>query len=373
LIILVHFFSIWGIFSALSFDFHNNVVAAMLVPWFIYFHELKNKKMLFLFFFLILIAKENMALWLVFIIAGLILKNGWSDKKFFVYQLFLLVFSLCYFIVIVGFVMPYIRDGEGVSQLARYSPIGNSLPEIMTTFFKRPGYIFSLLYENSLGEKMFDGIKMETHWMVVASGGVLLLFRPYYIIMLLPIYAQKMFSNDYVFWGINSQYSIEFVPILSYCLIDFLSEIKTCRISKWISIIVTIVTVTCSCIVIEDRCSLWYDNTNTAFYLEKHYDTRFNLPEIYKALGLIEEKAIVSANAPIVSHLAFREKIYHFPIVKNAEYIVLLLDGKSFYPLKREEYERKVNFYKTSADFSILYDKNSLLILKRIHRLKVKG
>jgi uncharacterized membrane protein len=30
---LVMFYSVWGIFSALSFDYHDNVVASMLVPW----------------------------------------------------------------------------------------------------------------------------------------------------------------------------------------------------------------------------------------------------------------------------------------------------------------------------------------------------
>jgi len=33
----VHFFSLWGIYSALGFDFHDNVVGAMFVPWFLYF------------------------------------------------------------------------------------------------------------------------------------------------------------------------------------------------------------------------------------------------------------------------------------------------------------------------------------------------
>jgi uncharacterized membrane protein len=29
----LHFYVIWGIYSALAFDYHSNVVAAMLVPW----------------------------------------------------------------------------------------------------------------------------------------------------------------------------------------------------------------------------------------------------------------------------------------------------------------------------------------------------
>src|SRR5207249_11116663 len=40
LILLFQFWSIWGIYSALAYDYHDNVVAAMLVPWlFYYFHR----------------------------------------------------------------------------------------------------------------------------------------------------------------------------------------------------------------------------------------------------------------------------------------------------------------------------------------------
>ena len=34
---VVHFFSMWGIYSALSYDYHDNVMAAMFVPWLFYF------------------------------------------------------------------------------------------------------------------------------------------------------------------------------------------------------------------------------------------------------------------------------------------------------------------------------------------------
>lgn len=49
LIVLFHFFVIWGIYSALSFDFHNNVVAAMLVPWLVYFYALRRRGLVILF------------------------------------------------------------------------------------------------------------------------------------------------------------------------------------------------------------------------------------------------------------------------------------------------------------------------------------
>lgn len=58
LLILVQFLGIWGIFSALSFDFHTNIVAAMMVPWLVYYYEKNNKAAFLLFFPLFKLLKE---------------------------------------------------------------------------------------------------------------------------------------------------------------------------------------------------------------------------------------------------------------------------------------------------------------------------
>ena len=75
IIAMIHFFSIWGIFSALGFDYHNNVIAAMLVPWFFLAFDKRNFRTSGFIFILILFGKENMALWGSFIALGLMLLN----------------------------------------------------------------------------------------------------------------------------------------------------------------------------------------------------------------------------------------------------------------------------------------------------------
>lgn len=52
---LVHFLGIWGIFSALAYDFHANVIAAMLAPWLFYFYEKRENKKFLLIFILMLL------------------------------------------------------------------------------------------------------------------------------------------------------------------------------------------------------------------------------------------------------------------------------------------------------------------------------
>lgn len=366
ILFLVYFLSIWGIYSALSFDFHNNVVAAMLVPWLFYYYKRDNKPGVIIFFVLILITKENMSLWLGFIMLALIVQNAKGKfKELLKFEIPLMIIAFAYFVIIVGVVMPYIREGQGQSQLARYSNLGSSIPEILSTFFKKPAYILSLFFKNTTDNPHLNGIKTELHLMVLISGGVALLFRPSYLIMLLPIYAQKMFTNNYGFWGINSQYSIEFVPIIAICLIDLLSNLKSTKNIIYIVSGVTLFTMTATIKTMERRKSTWYNKVNTAFYYGGHYKSNLNLKAIYKQINTLPEDAILSVSSPLSPHLAFRKKIYTFPNIKDAAYIVLFSADQGTYPLKKEDFITKVSTLKESDKFKVIYDDNDLLIFKR--------
>ncbi len=370
LIILIHFFCTWGIYSALSNDFHNNVIAAMFVPWLFYYYKKRQKIKFLIFFILILISKENMALWLIFILLGLILdriitQQNFKFREYLRFSIPLLFISVLYFLIVFSIIMPYLLYEEGLGQIARYKDLGDSVPAIMKNIISQPKYVFSLLFENLTGNELYDGIKSELHFMVIISGGFALFFRPQFLIILIPIYAQKMLTTDFALWGINSQYSIEFSPILSICLVSFLGKIKSNKIAYSVAIITTILTILYTYKTIESRESLWYDKTNTAFYDKQHYDTELNLKEIYNQLEKIPDNAIVSTSSNLAPHLAFREKIYHFPIVKDADYLILFTSKRSTYPLSQEEFENKITSFLESNIFETQYYKNGLLILKR--------
>ncbi len=365
-LIVLHFFGLWGIYSALSYDFHNNVIAAMLVPWLLYHYEKNEKKLFLVYYALILISKENMALWLVFILIGLFIKHKLNPiKGGLKFETPILIFTIFYFVLVMGFIMPELRDGAGKSQMVRYNNLGYSLPGIMSTLLHKPLYVLSLFFSNPSNKHFLDGIKAELHIMVLISGGIAILFRPYYLIMLLPIYAQKMLTYDYAVWGISNQYSIEFVPIISLALIELVAKFKNEKHTNAILILIILLTHIANIHTINSRKAAFYDSTNTAFYQSKHYDSQLNLSEIYKQIGSLPKNAILSVSTNLAPHLAFREKIYLFPHVRDAQYIVLFTDKRSSYPLGSREFQKKIEFYKDSSDFEAIYDANDLLILKK--------
>ncbi|MCX6350343.1 MAG: DUF2079 domain-containing protein, partial [Bacteroidetes bacterium] len=114
-VILVFFYSLWGIFAALSFDFHTNILAAMIVPWFIYYLEKGNKKTTIILFVLALLTKENISFWFAFILIGMAFKNRFQLLKTMpVFLIVLFGVSVSYFLIVVGYVMPYLANATYV-------------------------------------------------------------------------------------------------------------------------------------------------------------------------------------------------------------------------------------------------------------------
>lgn len=212
---------------------------------------------------------------------------------------------------------------------------------------------------------MYDGIKAELHMMVFVSGGILFLVRPYYLIMLAPIYAQKLFSNSFGNWGINIQYSIEFAPLITLCIIDFFSTIK-----KRVFITVGLITICASTIfftyrTLETRKSKWYLKQNAVFYLKEHYQTSYDVANIYEQIFKIPKKAIVSTCGNLAPHLALRDKIYLFPKINDSDYVALLKITNT-YPYSQEQYTELLGQLRTNTDFTIWYENEELIIFNKI-------
>lgn len=364
LLAVVHFLSIWGIFSALAFDYHDNVVAAMFVPWLFWAFEKFKIKYILLFVLLICIAKENMALWCSFILLGIAFLNRNSSKK----RNFALLLSLCalvYFILVIKIIMPSFDYNGKMHQLDRYAALGTSLNEIVLNLIKHPINSFKLFFDNAATPLQYSGIKTELHIMVLVAGGLVFFIRPIWLLMLLPIYAQKMFTTYVGLWGINGQYSIEFVPIISLALFSFISELKDVKSKIYISIFFIIATLTATLRTMDRRTSTWYNAINHRFYSLQHYKTNYNTDELYSSLKLIPNNAVVSAQSYLVPHLFEREKIFVFPDnIDNSDYLVLL-NRNSKYPLSEEDYYTTLKKMLLNKNWELIYCKNYTYIFKK--------
>lgn len=359
----LHFYFFYGIFSALNYDFHSNVIGATFVPWLFYFFHRKKWKETILVFILFISTKENMPLWAAFVCMGIALLY-WKNKIQRGIALSLSLVAFGYFLLVVLYLMPFLaNEGEAYVQIrSNYSAVGSSLGEIVTTFFTKPVYVLKLLFLNHTGSIWGDYYKMETYLFVLLSGGGLLFFRPQFILMLLPVFAQKMFHNDFLKWGIGDHYSIEFAPLLSLGAFYVLSTIRKEKIKRYFSYLTLVLSIAI-CFRSFDRSYTYFDRDRHRIYQERHYKKDYSVTEAHLALTLIPKEAKVSAQSPFVPHLAFRDYIYQFPVINDADYVVISYEENP-YPLTKQSFTVQVAMLMMSDKWEKIYDKNKMVIFK---------
>jgi uncharacterized membrane protein len=365
-IAMIHFLSFFGIYSALSFDYHDNVVSAMLVPWFFYYFRNNRFGLTWLFAVLIVIGKENMPLWLIFVCLGLAI-TYFKEKQKRNMALLLTLFSMVYAIVILKYVMPNIdpnAPGNNYNQF-RYSILGSNMKELVFNITHHPIEILKALFCNHLADRSLDGIKMELYTCLLYSGGWILLFRPQYIIMLIPIIAQKVFSDDFGRWGINYHYSIEFLPIIIIAFYEVVVKLKNKRLAIILSVTACCMTIYITKTKIDSRISLYYGQTNTSFYIKEHYECEFDKKELKRVMKLIPQDANLSALNFFAPHVSFRKNIYQYPDVNDANYILLARTNNG-YPIGGLKLDKCIQELNSSKDWETLSaDKGIYLFRKK--------
>ncbi len=361
LIISIHFLSLWGVYSALTYDFHANVIGAMMVTWFVYFIEKDRLAYAWLILLMALLTMETMSVWFFFICLALIIKKRKKDAV--VKLLPFLVVPFLFGILIINLVMPWLQGVNQNLQLNRYQYLGDNPLSIIINLSENPKLMLQALFTNTIGDTTYNYIKLEFHLMVMISGGLLFLFSPWIVVMTIPLYLQKMLPNDYNFWGINNQYSIEFVPMLSLAFIYFLVRIRE-KSRPILAAIAALLTIAATLYTMEHRVSKWYDGINTRFYHADHYKSNMDLVHLKRALKLTTSAKAVSASSQIAPLLA-ANKIYHYPVVKGAEYIAILKKG-SHWPLLDEEFQFSIDTLRQSKRYGLIFENPDVLIFRLI-------
>ena len=94
------------------------------------------------------------------------------------------------------------------------------------------------------------------------------------------------------------------------------------------------------------------------------YSSHLDVESIYSGLKLIPANAAVSATNKVAPHLAYRSKIYVFPEIRDAEYLILLNDGDPFPLSKTDFYELREHYIQDKVWIEI-YNEQQMLILKK--------
>lgn len=358
---VIWYFSFFGVFTALAFDYHSNVVAATLIPWFLYC--IKNRKFVwsFLFLIFILISKENIPLWMTFISLGLVFEY-WKDLKIRNILIGYFLLSSFYFVLVTGFIMPAFANNNSYPHF-HYSFLGSNAKEALVFLLSHPLDSIKTLFINHIGDTDADFIKFEFYIYLLCSGFFLLFKKPQYILMLIPIFFQKMFHDKYIIWSTNGQYSIEFAVIMVIGIFIIINEIKNDKWRKiWLySLIIANLGVTFR---VMDNPIVHLGRAQIRIYKSDHYSRDFEVKALHEQLKNIPKTAVVSAQSPFLPHLALRDHIYQFPMIADAEYLIFSFEEEP-YPLEEVIFKKKTDELLKSQLWYLEYEQGPIRILKR--------
>lgn len=358
---MIFFYSFFGIFSALSYDFHDSVVVASLVPWLFVFTKERKLKWCIFFIIILWVGKENSPLWVSFICFGLSLQL-WKEKKWRNFYLLSGFSSIIYFLMIMKLIMPSLA-GDGIYPHFDYSILGGTMSSAVKHLIFHPIDSFNLMISNFNGDPLADITKPDLLRYLIYSGIILLLFRPAYLVMLIPIFFQKLFHDSPVIWGVGFQYCIEFTPILAIGVFEVVGKLKRESFKK---IGATVVVLSAMTITYENITVPYFytPDTNINFLSENHYKKGYDVKPVYAAFKLIPQNAVVSAQSNLVPHLANRNYCYMYPVIKNAEYIVLAKKDTP-YPLSDSLFQVEIKKYQESPDWIKVVDQEEVLLIKK--------
>lgn len=351
------FFFSFGIIHPIAFDYHSNVLTSMMLPWLLYFLKRRKFGLSSLFVVLFVVGKENMSLWLFFITLALIWDYR-KDKQVLWHLGVYAVFALAYFFIINMIVMPRL-GGQG-GGFTRYAHLGDNYADIAKNLLMQPRETLRLLFVNTSTLHRFDGVKAEFYYCALASGMALTLLKPNYLLMLIPLIAQKMLATDGMFWGVSLQYSVEFMPVLiisSFLVIIKLKK-RIWRLTISSALLLSVVLTTFYTIGVP-KSTIRVDQL--CVYQGRHYrQTNFDTDYARQLIDMIPKDAYVCAASMFVPHLALREHIEDFGSTKDtrAEY-VLITDH--YFLFQRN----KVIMFGNRDDFETVATDGTLYLLHR--------
>lgn len=360
------YLAFFGTWHALGFDYHSNVVAAALFPWML--GALKKKRLVAasVLAFVMCLAKETIPVWLFFVFLALL----WDYRKERPQRRWLLC-ALCgtvvYFAVIALMVMPAL--GGDNPAFWRYAYMGGSFGQMAVHIATHPWQTLVNFCTNFIDADSGRGLKPELALCLLATGALMAVRKPNWLLMLVPLLAQKWLAWDVGFWGVGFHYNAEFGVVLAAGSFIALAEWHEKQSIAPRAILLTallccvvntaVTRYTCTTPLTQIR-RFQVDIASREHYRNGNFDTHV----AKQLVATVPADASVCAATFFVPHLACRDSVWLFPIglKHNAEYYLLLHDSWTYYDGDREQVERLAA---DTAHYQTLFCDERLLLLRR--------
>lgn len=366
---LLLYFLFLGRWTALTSDFNDYTYGTTLIPWFFLLNYRRQWAGAFVLMFLLWLNKENMAI-LTFFFSLFFMIKYWRNPPVRWANLSFMGLSAGWFVFTFTVLVPWVKESAGANQYAifQYKALGETPLEALKTIIAQPLETLSLLFVNHSPGVAPEGVKLETYLVFLLSGGFLLFLRPLYLLLFLPVFAQKMLNPAFYVWSIYGFYITDLAVLLPLSSGMVIKDIcKNNTIQKMLDIPLLLLTLGVSIWKMDaERAIPWYSPAKECPYCPDSYSAPFDAAAVHGHIEKLPGEARVSASSAILPHLAFREHIYMFPATFDAEYIVILQTDA--YPLTPEQMAAEIEKYSQNPDWELIVNEKPLFIFKRIGR-----
>lgn len=319
LLITCVYLSFSGILTAINFDFHLATISILPLSLILYSWYFKKWRLYFFSLFFSLLFKEDVPLFIV----GVGLMSIFQKQK-----------KIGLLTIIIGFLSYYLIKYQIMARI--YPGAENAYINTVSfsLMFNSPAKIHTII--TLYGQFLFLPFLSALSWLTVL---------PYLFI--------RFSSTLTHYWGLNFHYNANLAPFLAVSAIFALAKIKIPKSQMIIYLILAV--------FIENSILNKLIPNTIQFNIQ---DTqRFNY--INTALDTIPPTAAISAQSPIVPHLSNRNKVYLYPEILDADYIVLD-ESLGYYPMQDLEFKDRITFLKNSKYWVIKQKVNSLIIFRKV-------
>lgn len=325
-----------AIITPAFFDFHENKFLTVLLLWLFYFYERKKVIPMYLSLILVLLVKEDAALYIIFF--GLFCMLAKKDYK---HGLWIMISGLCYFgVVITGMEL-----------------FGHGIMDNRFDIYQLPGQKgLGVVAKNILANPMFfvANLFTEEKLRYIIYLFVPLAFVPFitkkwqsYTLMIPIIVMNLMTAYPYQF-DIGYQYTYGVSAILFYLFIRNIKEFT----HKWKRII-SIITLIASLLFLLTSTQEFFTSYNQMFT-----DYKIERLETEEALSMIPQDASVTSQTYFTAHLSRVKELYDYPYPEWTDFVVLdVRDTEEAIALKIKQLEDNGYVLYVSGGLAKVYKK----------------
>lgn len=354
----------FGTWHALGFDYHSNVVGAMLLPWLILFVGQRRLWPSVAMAVLIAICKESSALWLLFILVALMIGH-WRDRKLRRALAIGTAATAAYLAVVMLWVMPSL--GGSSSGFWRYGWMGSSFGEVAKWLVTHPFETVRDLFVDFTKDADCGYLKREFYICFLLSGGICCLLNPRYLIMLMPPLAMKMLSCDPTnFWGLTFHYNVELCMVACVAAVDLAANCHWLKVKRYNLLPLIFVLLTAGTLLYSvEQPQSEIRRANVNIMKKEHYRQHdINVKAARRMLRQIPDDASVCATTMFTPHLAARDSIYLFPLgmAHNVEYYLIRSSCWSYYG---GDEELAAKLIADTTNYTMLDSDGEIFLLKK--------